>query len=90
MPQSCESSGSTCADQLQSISDIDRLLFQKYSGVMSTDYSLTRQLVSFQANKKRPVYRWYKYKEAFSAFLVEYLLEKYSINQGVMLDPQID
>jgi DNA modification methylase len=82
-----DSSGSTCADQLQSISDTDRLLFQKYSDVLSTDYSLTRQLVSFQANKKRPVYRWYKYKEAFSASLVEYLLEKYSINQGVMLDP---
>ena len=35
---------------------------------------LTRQLVSFQANKNLASYRWYKYKEGFSAALVEYFL----------------
>jgi DNA modification methylase len=56
----------------------DKLLFQK---------SLTRSLVSFQANKHRAIYRWFKYKEAFSAGLVEFLLNKYRISGGVVLDP---
>ncbi len=48
---------------------------------------LTRSLVSFQANKSRAVYRWFKYKEAFSAGLVEYLLNRYRLSSGVLLDP---
>jgi DNA modification methylase len=51
------------------------------------DNSLTRSLVSFQANKSRAVYRWFKYKEAFSAGLIEHLLSKYRIARGVLLDP---
>jgi DNA modification methylase len=48
---------------------------------------LNRQLVSFQANKERSGYRWYKYKEAFSASLVEYLLLNHPIPNGRILDP---
>jgi DNA modification methylase len=44
-------------------------------------------LVSFQGNKTRPIYRWYKYKEAFSATLVEFLLQRYGIHPGRLLDP---
>jgi hypothetical protein len=44
-------------------------------------------LVSFQANKNRPVYRWYKYKEGFSASLVEHFFQKYQITDGKILDP---
>jgi DNA modification methylase len=44
-------------------------------------------LVSFQANKSRAAYRWYKFKEAFSATLVEYLLTKYRVTRGSILDP---
>ncbi|HHN45829.1 MAG TPA: site-specific DNA-methyltransferase [Planctomycetes bacterium] len=66
-------------------------LNRSYEGVwakrMSVDAGLNRSLVSFQANKKRAVYRWFKYKEAFSAELVEYLLKKHRIKSGVMLDP---
>ncbi|MBI3896435.1 MAG: hypothetical protein HY313_10950 [Acidobacteria bacterium] len=43
--------------------------------------------MSFQANKDRAVYRWFKYKEAFSAGLVEYLLRRYRITKGSLLDP---
>jgi hypothetical protein len=43
--------------------------------------------VSFQGNKNQPVYRWYKYKEGFSVDLIVYLLEKYGIKQGKILDP---
>ena len=49
--------------------------------------ALTRSLVSFQANKGRPIHRWYKYKEAFSASLVEYLFERYKVTAGRVLDP---
>lgn len=54
---------------------------------LCVDNSLTRALVSFQANKGRAVYRWFKYKEAFSAGLIEHLLSKYRISKGVLLDP---
>ena len=49
--------------------------------------TLTRQLVSFQANKSRISYRWYKFKEAFSASLVEYILFRYGVESGTLLDP---
>ncbi|MCI4624689.1 MAG: hypothetical protein L3V56_01880 [Candidatus Magnetoovum sp. WYHC-5] len=51
------------------------------------DSSLRRSLVSFQANKGKAVYRWFKYKEAFSADLIEYLLKRHRITTGIMLDP---
>lgn len=56
----------------------DKLIFEP---------ALSRSLVSFQANKRRSVYRWFKYKEAFSAGLMEYLLNRYRISGGVLLDP---
>jgi len=48
---------------------------------------LSRQLVSFQANKTKPVYRWFKYKEGFSESLVHYLLNTLGIDHGTILDP---
>jgi DNA modification methylase len=59
----------------------------RYNGHLKTEYALSRGLVSFQANKTRSVYRWYKFKEAFSADLVEYLLTRYGVKKGVLLDP---
>ena len=59
-----------------SLRDIDRLdaqLFERFENKFVIQPSLSRQMVSFQANKTRPVYRWYKFKEAFSASLVEHL-----------------
>jgi len=72
------------------LSDIDRLdrqLFQQFKDKFILQPSLSRSLVSFQANKTRPVYRWYKFKEAFSASLVEHLFHKYGITTGRILDP---
>ncbi len=72
------------------LSDIDCLdgqLFQQFEGKFIVQPSLSRSLVSFQANKTRPVYRWYKFKEAFSASLVETLFYKYGITAGRILDP---
>lgn len=72
---------------VKKIEEEDTALFNSFSDVAVADQNLTRQLVSFQANKNKPIYRWYKYKEAFSADLIEYLCKKYEISNGTVLDP---
>lgn len=72
---------------LAKIEEIDQTLKDHFAQAMVIDKNLNRQLVSFQANKKRTHYRWYKYKEAFSADLVEYLFRKYKVQKGTILDP---
>lgn len=76
--------------QETALSEIDHLnakLHEQFKSKFVLYPSLSRSLVSFQANKTRAVYRWYKYKEAFSATLVEHLLNKYRITSGRILDP---
>ena len=83
-------SNTLTSKQDTALSDVDRLdkqLFQRFESAFVVQPSLSRLLVSFQANKTRPVYRWYKFKEAFSASLVEYLFHKYKITAGRILDP---
>jgi len=75
------------SDVLGEIDNLDRQLHDRFQSKFVVQPSLTRLLVSFQANKTRPIYRWYKYKEAFSASLVELLLQKYQVIQGKILDP---
>lgn len=48
---------------------------------------LTRSAVSFQANKGRAIYRWFKYKEGFSADLVEYFIDRFASEGDKLLDP---
>lgn len=72
---------------LKEIDNLDQQLQHHFQPKFLVQPALTRLLVSFQANKTRPIYRWYKYKEAFSAALVELLLQKYGIEQGKLLDP---
>ncbi|NJN67780.1 MAG: site-specific DNA-methyltransferase [Chloroflexaceae bacterium] len=72
---------------LKAIEYLDRELAHHFHERFKVQPSLTRSMVSFQANKERPRYRWYKYKEAFSAPLVEYLLSAYHISSGKLLDP---
>jgi DNA modification methylase len=62
-------------------------LYDRFAGRLEKAFNLSRQLVSFQANKQEPVYRWFKYKEGFSSNLVTYFLNKYSKNPGKVLDP---
>lgn len=78
---------STQLKYLAEIERMDSLLTSTYQKKMVVETSLTRQLVSFQANKHRAAYRWYKYKEAFSAPLVDFLLSRYDISSGSILDP---
>jgi DNA modification methylase len=77
----------TESHSLGEIENLDTCLLQDFESKFVVQSSLTRPLVSFQANKTRPIYRWYKYKEAFSASLVEYLFQQYKITQGRILDP---
>ena len=72
---------------IEEIERQDNILMNYFAEKMIVDDRLTRRLVSFQANKKRTYYRWYKYKEAFSADLVEYFLKRYNIKEGKILDP---
>ncbi|CAN5255241.1 site-specific DNA-methyltransferase [soil metagenome] len=77
----------TAVNSLCEVERFDRELFQQFTDRLTVQASLTRSLVSFQANKARAVYRWYKYKEAFSASLVEHLLLQQQITAGKILDP---
>jgi DNA modification methylase len=52
-------------------------LYNRYSDRLIENPDLTRALVSFQANKKAPFYRWLKYKEGFSSEFVLYCLDKF-------------
>lgn len=72
---------------LENIDHLDKQLYCHFQSKFLVQPSLTRLLVSFQANKTRPIYRWYKYKEAFSASLVELLCKQYGVTQGKVLDP---
>ena len=49
--------------------------------------ALDRKLVSFQDNKSAPIYRLFKYKESFSADLVNYLIDRLDMGVGPILDP---
>lgn len=72
---------------LTNIAYLDREPLRHFNAVLEVNDELDRTLVSFQANKKEPSYRWYKYKEAFSSRLVKYLISKYRVKEGIILDP---
>ncbi len=62
-------------------------LLSKYTEKMQINADLDRSLVSFQANKRNPIFRWVKYREGFSSDLVGYIIDKLKIEQGTILDP---
>lgn len=73
-----------------SLSDLVKLeeaLEDRYANKLTVNAKLTRQLVSFQANKCEPVLRWFRYKEGFSTTLVRALLETTAFPPGPILDP---
>lgn len=77
----------TYSQNIECIEALDTDLKNKFADITVEDNNLSRQVVSFQANKELPVYRWYKYKEGFSAELIRYLLDKYPFKKGNILDP---
>ena len=62
-------------------------LLNRFLPKIQSNPSLDRTLVSFQANRKVPFYSWFKYKEGFSASLVESLTRKFVGTERVLLDP---
>ncbi|MCL1994066.1 MAG: site-specific DNA-methyltransferase [Spirochaetes bacterium] len=73
---------------IDKIAHLDYALEKIYKEFMRVDNALNRKLVSFQANKTLPFYRWYKYKEGFSSFLVEYYIYKRGLDSTKkLLDP---
>ena len=80
-------SGVVASPALREIDELTCDLERRWRKRIVVANELTRSLVSFQANKSRAVYRWYKYKEAFSAGLVEHFLNRFHLSSGVLLDP---
>lgn len=69
------SSGASLAREQKSTQRHRRALLERFADRLVVNPLLTRRLVSFQASKTIPFYRWLKYKEAFSPELVEYLFD---------------
>jgi DNA modification methylase len=64
-------------------------LHEKYKDKLIINPELNRSLISFQANKNEPIYRWFKYKEGFSSKFVKYILDTFKKpgSNQVVLDP---
>ncbi len=69
------------------ISFEDDALQKHFQSVIVKNDAITRKIVSNQANKASAQFRWYKYKESFSSDLVLYLLDRFGIDTGPILDP---
>ncbi len=62
-------------------------LYERYERHVQVNPDLSRCLVSYQANKEQPFYRWFKYKEGFSSALVKHCLCAIGQRPGALLDP---
>ncbi len=62
-------------------------LYHRFSDRIVKNRFLDRSLISFQANRKLPFYRWLKYKEGFSAEFVRYVIRELTDSKGTLLDP---
>jgi len=62
-------------------------LYERFAERLIVNPDLRRSLVTYQADKTKPIYRWLKYKEAFSSPLVEYVLARLHMKPGRLLDP---
>ena len=63
-------------------------LEDKYAHLLEETHKFSRRIVSFQANKIEALHSWIKYREGFSAQLVEILFTEFGIQPGqTVLDP---
>jgi len=72
---------------LETVQKRNAALEARFADKLKVNYQLNRQLVSFQANKNKPAYRWFRYKESFSEALVQHLLDVLDLESGRVLDP---
>ena len=76
------------SELIDEITVLDAELTENFKSQLSIAPFLSRKIVSFQGNKDKPAYSWYKYKEAFSVGLVTYFLGNYKGGmRGTVLDP---
>jgi len=88
MPQTETDVEVQTATSLEHIADLDRRLADQHKHWLRPQPTLNRTLVSFQANKGRAIYRWYKYKEGFAADLVRFFLKELKVtSRARLLDP---
>lgn len=63
-------------------------LEKKYEQIIEETDKFSRKTVSFQANKVQTLHQWFKYREGFSAVLVEKLFSEFNVAEGeTVLDP---
>jgi len=62
-------------------------LEKSFVGRINFDDQINRMMVSFQANRVEPQFRWFKYREGFSRKLVSYLLDTCNQKPNKLLDP---
>lgn len=63
-------------------------LERRYKDLLQETDEFDRRLVSYQGNKGELLHSWIKYREGFSAQLVETLLRKFNVQPGeTVLDP---
>ena len=70
-------------------SETERLtLEKKYTPLLEVTQKFDRRAVSYQLSKKNPIHNWLKYKEGFSAELVNILLDEMGASAGdIIMDP---
>lgn len=62
-------------------------LEHRFKERLEVNPALSRFVVSFQANRVEPIFRWFKYREGFSRQLIEYVFDHVSIPAGRFVDP---
>lgn len=63
-------------------------LEENYGNLLEETNKFSRRTVSFQANKIETLHNWFKYREGFSAQLVEILLNEFGLHHSnSILDP---
>ncbi len=62
-------------------------LEKRFADKLHLDDQINRMMVSFQANRVEPQFRWFKYREGFSKKLVSYLLDSCEVTPKKLLDP---
>lgn len=61
---------------------------ERYASIFEETDKFNRQLVSFQTNKTEVLHSWMKYREGFSASLIELFIDEFGIEPGdTILDP---
>ena len=70
------------------VSDARRELEEKYFPLIEVTEDFNRKSVSFQLSKNEAIHGWLKYKEGFSADLVNKFLKEFGCRKGdIILDP---